>query len=62
MVEISEREVVITVYPGEPLNVQTAGLSSFGCDPRVVAEAVFPRYPEEGESVEDVRPRVWGLL
>ncbi len=61
MVEISEREVVITGFLEDPLDVQTEVLSPFGCDPRVVAEAVLPRYPEERESVEDPRTRVRGL-
>ncbi len=61
MVEISEREVVITGFLEDPFDVQTEVLSPFGCDPRVVAEAVLPRYPEEMESVEDARTRVRGL-
>ena len=61
MVEISEREVVITVFLEDLSDVKTEVLSPFGCDPRIVAEAVLPRYPEERESVEDPRTLFRGL-
>ncbi|MDP6959422.1 MAG: DUF366 family protein [Planctomycetota bacterium] len=51
----------INVDRAEGLDVQTEGLSTYGIDPRVVAEAVLQRYPEEMESVEDARTRVRGL-
>ena len=57
MVEISEREIVITVF----LEVQTKDLSPFGDDSCVVVEAIVPHHPDEVESGEDMRPRVRGL-